>query len=51
MRSAASVRRPYGALDGVETCLVVAAAGFLVQAALILVSPVSRLVRQPELVG
>ena len=40
-----------GALYGAETCLVVAAVGFLVQAALILASPVLRLVRQPEMVG
>jgi len=39
-----------GAVYGVETCLVVAAVGFLVQAALILGSPVLRLVRQPEMV-
>jgi hypothetical protein len=40
-----------GALYGAETCLVVAAVGFLVQAVLILASPVLRLVRQPEMVG
>ncbi len=39
-----------GALYGAETCLVVAAVGFLVQAALIVASPVLRLVRQPEMV-
>src|SRR5437763_1752836 len=40
-----------GAVYGAEICLVVAAVGFLVQAALILASPVLRLVRQPEMVG
>jgi len=40
-----------GALYGAETCLVVAAVGFFVQAVLILASPVLRLVRQPEMVG
>ena len=40
-----------GALYGAETCLVVAAVGFLVQAVLILASPVRRLARQPEMVG
>lgn len=36
-----------GGLYGAETALVVAAAGFLVQAMVILVSPVLRLARQP----
>ena len=40
-----------GALYGAETCLVVAAVGFLVQAVLILASPVRHLARQPEMVG
>src|SRR5437667_762355 len=40
-----------GALYGAETCLVMAAVGFLVQAVLILASPVRRLARQPEMVG
>jgi len=40
-----------GAFYGAETCLVVAAVGFLVQAVLILASPVRRLARQPEMVG
>jgi predicted MFS family arabinose efflux permease len=38
-----------GGLYGAETALVVAAAGFLVQAAVILVSPVLRLARQPRM--
>ena len=37
-----------GVIGGAEACLVVAAAGFLVQAAIILTSPVPHLVRQPE---
>jgi predicted MFS family arabinose efflux permease len=37
-----------GGLYGAETCLVVAALGFLVQALVILTSPVLRLARQPE---
>jgi hypothetical protein len=37
-----------GALGGAEACLVVAATGFLVQAAIIFTSPVPHLVRQPE---
>jgi predicted MFS family arabinose efflux permease len=40
-----------GGLWGAETCLAAAAAGFLVQAALILLSPVCRLSRQPALAG
>ena len=36
-----------GGVYGAETCLVVAAIGFLIQAAVILASPVPRLVRQP----
>jgi predicted MFS family arabinose efflux permease len=38
-----------GGLYGAETALVVAAAGFLIQAVVILVSPVRRLARQSEL--
>jgi hypothetical protein len=40
-----------GATLGAETCIVVAALGFLVQAALILTSPVPHLARQPEVIG
>lgn len=40
-----------GASYGAPTCIVVAALGFLVQALVILASPVPRLVRQPEMVG
>src|SRR5438093_1924577 len=40
-----------GAVSGAETCPVVAAAGFLVQALVILASPVRRLARQPAMVG
>ena len=40
-----------GAVYGVETCLVVAAIGFLVQALVIVCSPVLRLTQQPEMVG
>ena len=40
-----------GGLYGAETCLVVAAIGFLVQAIVILTSPVMRLERQPEPAG
>ena len=36
---------------GVRTCIILAAAGFLVQAVIFLVSPVSRLVRQPAMVS
>src|SRR5262249_53777879 len=38
-----------GGLYGPEVCLVLAAGGFLVQALLILASPVPRLVRQPAM--
>ncbi len=55
----ASGARPVGAaigaavasVYGLEVCLVVAAVGFLVQASIILTSPVLRLARQPEMVG
>ena len=40
-----------GGLYGAETCLAVAALGFLVQALVILASPVVQLVRQPEVVS
>ena len=40
-----------GGLYGAETGLVVAAAGFLIQAVVILVSPVRRLARQSEMGG
>jgi predicted MFS family arabinose efflux permease len=40
-----------GGLYGAEACLVVAAAGFLVQAVVIVMSPAVQLVRQPEPVG
>ena len=40
-----------GSYYGAETCLIVAAAGFLIQALTILSSPVVRLARQPEMHG
>jgi len=40
-----------GGVYGAETCLVVAAIGFLVQALVILASPVVCLLRQPEMVA
>jgi predicted MFS family arabinose efflux permease len=40
-----------GGAYGAETCLLVAAAGFAVQAAVIVLSPAVRLVRQPEAIG
>jgi predicted MFS family arabinose efflux permease len=39
-----------GGLYGAQTCFFVAAAGFLIQAAVILLSPVVRLQRQPEMI-
>ena len=39
-----------GGLYGAQTCFVVAAAGFVLQAAVILLSPVVRLRQQPEMV-
>jgi predicted MFS family arabinose efflux permease len=39
-----------GGLFGAETCLVIAAVGFLVQALVIVTSPVMRLVQQPDMV-
>jgi hypothetical protein len=38
-----------GTLYGAEACLVVAAVGFLAQVAVIMLSPVIRLVRQPSI--
>jgi predicted MFS family arabinose efflux permease len=46
----AGIGAAVGGLYGAETCLVVAAAGFLAQAVVILVSPVPRLAQQPEMV-
>ena len=40
-----------GAVAGAEACLVVAVAGFLVQAAVILASPAVRLAQQPTVVA
>ncbi len=40
-----------GGSYGAETCLVVAALGFLIQALVILTSPVPRVARQPEMAG
>jgi len=40
-----------GGVYGAETCLVVAAFAFFIQAVVILTSPVPRLARQPQLVG
>lgn len=40
-----------GGLYGTETCLVVAALGFLIQALVILLSPAVRLTRQPQMAG
>ena len=40
-----------GGLYGAETCLLVAALGFLVQAVVIIASPVRRLARQPEMIA
>jgi predicted MFS family arabinose efflux permease len=57
VNSAAYGARPLGAaigavvggLVGAEACLIVAAAGFLLQAAVILTSPVRKLDRQPDM--
>ena len=50
MMTATSGSRPIGAMVGAtygaETCVIVAAVGFLVQAALILTSPVPNLARR-----
>jgi predicted MFS family arabinose efflux permease len=40
-----------GGSYGAETCLVVSALGFLIQAAVILTSPAPKLERQPEMAG
>ena len=40
-----------GGVWGAEACLLVALAGFCLQAAVILMSPVVHLTRQPEMVG
>jgi predicted MFS family arabinose efflux permease len=45
----AAIGAAVGGLYGAERALLVAAAGFLVQAVVILISPVPRLARQPEL--
>ena len=47
----AAIGAGVGAAWGAETCLVVAALGFLAQAAVILASPVPHLVRQPQMAG
>jgi predicted MFS family arabinose efflux permease len=47
----ATVGAMIGGFYGAETCLVVAAVGFLVQAIVIVMSPAVRLTRQPEMVG
>jgi predicted MFS family arabinose efflux permease len=47
----AAIGAAVGGLYGAETCLVVAAAGFVAQAVIILVSPVARLAQQPEMVA
>ena len=47
----AAIGASVGGAYGAEVCILVAALGFLVQALLILTSPVPRLVRQPGLVG
>jgi predicted MFS family arabinose efflux permease len=45
----AAIGAAVGGFYGAEACLVVACAGFLLQAVTILISPVVRLVRQPEM--
>jgi predicted MFS family arabinose efflux permease len=40
-----------GSSSGAASCIVLAALGFLIQAAVILASPVPRLARQPEMAG
>ncbi|HLH90948.1 MAG TPA: MFS transporter [Xanthobacteraceae bacterium] len=45
----AAIGAAVGGLYGAEACLVVASLGFLIQAATILISPVVRLERQPEM--
>jgi predicted MFS family arabinose efflux permease len=46
----AAIGAAVGGAWGAEACILVAAAGFAVQAAIILTSPVPRLARQPEMV-
>jgi predicted MFS family arabinose efflux permease len=45
----AAIGAAVGGLYGAEACLVVACAGFFIQAVTILISPVARLTRQPEM--
>jgi predicted MFS family arabinose efflux permease len=45
----AAIGASIGGLYGAEACFVVAAFGFFLQAAVILLSPVVRLERQPEM--
>ena len=47
----AAIGAVVGSVYGAETCLVVAALGFLIQAAVIVCSPVLHLAHQPEFVG
>ena len=47
----AAIGAVVGGAYGAEACIVVAALGFLVQALVIVTSPVPRLVRQPGLAG
>jgi hypothetical protein len=47
----AAVGAAVGASVGAEACLVAATLGFLVQAAVIMTSPVMRLTRQPDMAG
>jgi len=47
----AAIGAAVGGFYGAKTCLVVASAGFLIQAAVILASPVVRMARQPDIVG
>jgi predicted MFS family arabinose efflux permease len=47
----AAIGAVVGGFFGAETCLAVAAFGFLVQAAVILLSPVPRLASQPEMIA
>jgi predicted MFS family arabinose efflux permease len=47
----AAIGAAVGGLYGAEACLVVACVGFLIQAATILISPVVRLTRQPDISG
>ena len=45
----AAIGAVIGGASGAEACIVVAALGFLIQAAIILASPVPRLARQPAM--